>query len=84
MAATNAQPAPLLGGSSLEHTRLDLSAAPKAQVGDDVVILGSQGEQEITIEYIMLARGYAKVVELTMAMPPDIPRLATAAGAART
>ena len=79
----NTQPAPLLGRPSLEHTRLDLSTAPEAQVGDDVVILGRQGEHQITVEDVMQARGYAKVVELTMAISPDIPRLATATGAPR-
>ena len=73
----NATPAPLLLESSLEHTRIDLSGAPEAQVGDEVVILGIQGGCEITIAEIMEARGYNKVVDVTMALSPDLPRLAT-------
>jgi alanine racemase len=40
--------APLLGRPSLEHTRVDLTSVPAAHVGDEVVIIGSQGELEIT------------------------------------
>ena len=74
----NGQPAPLLGGPSLEHSRLDLAAAPEARVGDDVVILGRQGECEITVDEIVQARGYEKAVELTMAISPSVPRRAIA------
>lgn len=35
---------------SLEHTILDLSDFPDARVGDEVVILGRQGEEEITLD----------------------------------
>ena len=52
-------------------------------LGRRLVILGRQGEQEIAIENIMAARGHAKVVELTMAISPDVPRLATPTPAAR-
>jgi alanine racemase len=40
---------PLLGAPSLEHTRLDLTAVPEARVGDEVVVIGRQGEAEITV-----------------------------------
>jgi alanine racemase len=39
---------PLVGGPSLEHTRIDLTDVPDARVGDEVVIIGRQGELEIT------------------------------------
>ncbi len=39
---------PLIGSPSLEHTRLDLTAVPDAAVGDEVVIIGRQGDLEIT------------------------------------
>ena len=39
---------PLIGSPSLEHTRVDLTAVPDAAVGDEVVIIGRQGDQEIT------------------------------------
>jgi alanine racemase len=40
---------PLVGGPSLEHTRIDLTSVPDARVGDGVVIIGRQGEAEITV-----------------------------------
>jgi alanine racemase len=40
--------APLVGGPSLEHTRIDLTGVPDARVGDEVVIIGRQGDLEIT------------------------------------
>jgi alanine racemase len=42
------QAAPLVSSPSLEHTRIDLTAVPDAAVGDEVVIIGRQGELEIT------------------------------------
>jgi alanine racemase len=39
--------APLVGAPSLEHTRIDLTAVPDATVGDEVVIIGRQGDLEI-------------------------------------
>ena len=38
----------ILGAPSLEHTRIDLSAVPDARIGDEVVIIGRQGQREIT------------------------------------
>jgi len=40
--------APLVSSSSLEHTRIDLTGIPDAVVGDEVIIIGRQGEREIT------------------------------------
>jgi alanine racemase len=40
--------APILMRPSLEHTRIDLTDIPGAAVGDEVVIIGRQGEAEIT------------------------------------
>src|SRR6266436_3398304 len=39
---------PLIGTPSLEHTRIDLTAVPDAAVGDEVIIIGRQGDLEIT------------------------------------
>ncbi len=39
--------APILIRPSLEHTRIDLSNIPEATVGDEVVIVGRQGDAEI-------------------------------------
>jgi alanine racemase len=40
--------APIVASPSLEHTRIDLTGVPGAQVGDEVVIIGRQGALEIT------------------------------------
>jgi len=42
------QAAPIIGSPSLEHTRIDLTGTPDARVGDEVVIIGRQGNLEIT------------------------------------
>ena len=42
------QAAPIIGSPSLEHTRIDLTEVPDARVGDEVVIIGRQGDLEIT------------------------------------
>jgi alanine racemase len=39
---------PILAKPSLEHTRLDLSRVDDAKSGDEVVIIGRQGREEIT------------------------------------
>ena len=39
---------PVIGGPNLEHMRIDLTSVPDARVGDEVVIIGRQGEAEIT------------------------------------
>jgi alanine racemase len=48
---------PILGGPSLEHTRLDLTAAPEARVGDEVVVIGRQGDAEITVAEVARHHG---------------------------
>ena len=42
------QAAPIIGSPSLEHTRIDLTAVVEARVGDEAVIIGRQGDLEIT------------------------------------
>lgn len=39
---------PALGRRSIEHTLLDVTDVPEARVGSEVVLLGRQGDQEIT------------------------------------
>jgi alanine racemase len=40
---------PVIGGPNLEHMRIDLTGVPEARVGDEVVIIGRQGDAEITV-----------------------------------
>ncbi len=45
--------APVCVSISLEHTTVDLTDIPEAQAGDEVVIMGKQGDEEITREQLM-------------------------------
>jgi alanine racemase len=44
--------APILVGPNLEHTRIDLTALPEARIGDEVVLIGRQGAEEITLAQV--------------------------------
>jgi alanine racemase len=45
--------APLLGRPALAHCRVDLTEIPDAHSGDGVVVLGSDGESEITLTDVL-------------------------------
>jgi alanine racemase len=51
------QDAPVIGAPSLEHTRIDLTAVSGAAVGDEVVIIGRQGDRRITPEEVAARNG---------------------------
>jgi alanine racemase len=40
---------PIVSALSLEHTKLDVTDVSGAAVGDEVVLIGSQGSQTITL-----------------------------------
>jgi alanine racemase len=48
---------PILAAPSLEHTRIDLTQVPDAQVGDEVVIIGRQGDAEIALAEVAARNG---------------------------
>ena len=48
---------PILAGPSLEHTRVDLTSVPDAAIGDEVVLIGRQGTEEITLDEVGAAHG---------------------------
>jgi alanine racemase len=50
---------PILAGPSLEHTRIDLTTVPDARVGDEVVVIGRQGDAEITPAAVAARHGLA-------------------------
>ncbi|MBV9567027.1 MAG: alanine racemase [Hyphomicrobiales bacterium] len=66
--------AKLLGSPSLEHTRLDLSDVPEAAVGDEVVIIGKQGRDQITTDAVVAHQRHSRIADLAMAVRPSIPR----------
>jgi alanine racemase len=51
------RPAPVINGPSLEHTRIDLTDVPDARAGDEVVIIGRQGDAEITLAEVAKRHG---------------------------
>ena len=66
--------AAILGPLSLEHTRVDLSGMPEAKVGDEVVIIGRQGEAVIEPEAVVAHQGFGVKAALALAAGGSIPR----------
>jgi alanine racemase len=52
---------PILVRPSLEHTRLDLTGVPDARVGDEVVLIGRQGDEAIPPEEVAARHGVEPV-----------------------
>ncbi|MDR1649757.1 MAG: alanine racemase [Synergistaceae bacterium] len=44
--------APVVGAICMDQTMIDLSQVPDAKVDDEVVVIGRQGEEEITVEEV--------------------------------
>jgi alanine racemase len=45
----------LVGHPGLEHCRVDLTDAPDAEPGDEVVVVGEQGRERITLADVLAA-----------------------------
>jgi hypothetical protein len=43
----------------LEHTRIDLTTVPDASIGDEVVVIGRQGDAEISAAAVGTRHGHA-------------------------
>jgi alanine racemase len=67
---------PLVGDPSLEHTRIDLTSVPDAGVGDEVVIIGRQGEAEITAAEVAERHGLG-LHRVATTVGPRVPRVYT-------
>ena len=65
---------PIVGGLSLEHTRVDLTAVPDAAVGDEAVVVGSQSGGRITPDEVIARQGFAVKAELALAVRDSVPR----------
>jgi alanine racemase len=70
----------LVGNLSLEHARIDLSDVPDAERGDEVVVVGTQGEQEVTPEEVERANGLASS-GLVLAAAASVARIYFRGGA---
>lgn len=66
---------PLLGKPALEYLRLDLAGVPDARPGDEVVLIGAQGDERIAPREAMAHQGAARVIDLALQVGPRIPRI---------
>jgi len=64
----------VLNGINFEHTRIDLTDVPEARIGDEVVLIGKQGDEEITLEEVVEIRG-TDLHEVCQSVRNHIPRL---------
>ncbi len=66
------QRAPIVGRVCMDQTMIHVSHIPDVRVGDEVVLIGSQGEQTITVEEIAERLGTVnyEVVSVIMARVP--------------
>lgn len=69
------QVAPIIPRYSAEHTRIDISALPQVNVGDEVAVIGRQRNVHISIADVVCHQKQLRPIELTMGFHPSIPRL---------
>jgi alanine racemase len=69
------------GNMSLEHARIDLSDVPDARSGDEVVVVGRQGDQEITPDEVAEANGLGSA-GLAVVAGSSVPRIYLRGGSA--
>ncbi len=66
---------PIAGEPSMEYTRIDLTGVEGAMVGDEVVIIGTQGGAYIAPDEVVLKQNAGRVANLAMEMRPSISRV---------
>jgi alanine racemase len=62
-------------GKHFEHARLDLTDVPDARGGDEVVVIGRQGGEEITPEQVAKHQNFAKAAGLASLVRESIPKV---------
>ncbi|MCC6614031.1 MAG: alanine racemase [Anaerolineae bacterium] len=65
--------APIIGRVSMEKTMIDISAIPDVRIGDEVVLLGAQGDERISAEEIGRNLGTINY-EVVCSILPRVPR----------
>ena len=65
---------PILASPSLEHTRVDLTTVPDAALGDEVVLIGRQGDAAITLGEVA-ARHKIDPMAIALAIGPRVARI---------
>jgi alanine racemase len=64
---------PIVGNVSMDLTSLDVTHLPACEVGDEVVLIGEQGDQRLTAEDLAAASGTIAYEVLTN-ISPRVPR----------
>ena len=65
----------MLGAPTTEHTRVDLTGVPDARVGDEVVIIGRQGREEISPYEVARHRGLSSGGMVALGIRDSVPRV---------
>lgn len=73
VALVHGKRAPIIGRVSMEKTILNVSHIPDVSIGDEVVLLGRQGDDEITAEEIAARLGTINY-EVVCDILPRVPR----------
>jgi alanine racemase len=68
------QRAPIIGAVCMDQTILDVSHIPGVRIGDEVVIIGRQGDAQITVEEAAARLGTISY-EVISAILPRVPRV---------
>jgi alanine racemase len=68
------RPVSIIGNPSLEHTRIDLTEVPEARIGDEIVIIGRQGDAEITVTEVVERHGLG-LNQLATTIGPRVTRV---------
>jgi alanine racemase len=74
--------APIVASPSLEHTRIDLTGVPDARVGDEVVIIGRQGAEEISPAEVAARHGLG-LHHVATTVGPRVARVYFSGGVSR-
>jgi alanine racemase len=64
-----------VGDVAIEHARIDLTDVPEAQPEDEVVVVGRQGSQVITVENVAANQRYIGQADLPLAVGSTVERV---------
>lgn len=70
---------PILATPSIEHTRIDLTDVPEARAGDEVVVIGRQGDREISPDEVAAPQGLSPGM-VALAIRETVPRVYRGSG----
>jgi len=66
---------PILATPSIEHTRVDLTDVAEARAGDEVVVIGRQGDSEISPEEVAAHQNLLSPGLVALAVRETVPRV---------